>query len=280
MAKMLPKSASTAPGETLREQCGALEDAIALILVKPRKEPVHKLRTATRRIEAQLEMLCLLEPTTKQLTGITASGRKIRKLLDAVRKAAGKVRDCDVQRLILKDAMRESDKKRFQDEVRDLRGTLKAQRDKEAETLLAELNGHAHKLPRQLERFLKQLEPADDLTVPSDRMSALIQGWYQEHEAGSAGSAGALHETRKAAKLARYMAESAGLVPLAAGFENIQQVGGSWHDALTLRKTACKHLGKKSELVAVLSSMEEASLSDFKQTLGSDEDETPEGVAP
>ena len=51
-------------------------------------------------------------------------------------------------------------------------------------------------------------------------------------------------------------------------FENVQQMGGAWHDSLTLRVVAHDELGKRSKLVAVFARHEEATLKDFRATLG------------
>ena len=86
-------STTAHPIRTLREHVTALEAAITLCLADPAPKPVHRLRTSTRRIEAQLMLLELLPalPLHHKTAG------KARRLLKKLRRAAGQVRDLDVQ---------------------------------------------------------------------------------------------------------------------------------------------------------------------------------------
>src|SRR5215468_252577 len=82
------------PIDTLRQYITELEAAILLCLDDPAKKPVHRLRTMTRRIEAQIalfEMLHVPKVYSKE-------ARDARRLLKKIRRAAGEVRDLDVQR--------------------------------------------------------------------------------------------------------------------------------------------------------------------------------------
>ncbi len=255
------------PVQVLREHCTELEAAIELTLVKPRRKPVHDLRTSTRRIEAQLELLDLLKGDEPKLAGLDGRAAKVRKLLGAVRKAAGKVRDLDVQRDLVRDALDADSPRQMKADVKHLRTTLKAERVGEAAELLRELGGHARKLGPKLEKLLKRLEPAMGLGVPASRLQKLVRGWYEQQIAGLGDSHDDLHGIRKAAKLARYMAES-GSIAAAQEFENVQQMGGAWHDSLTLREVAHDELGKRSKLVEKFAHQERATLEDFRATLG------------
>jgi len=257
------------PVHSLREQCTALEAAIGLVLVKPRKQSVHLVRTSTRRIEALLELLGAIEPKVPSLAGFGKSALKVRKLLAAVRKAAGKVRDFDVQRSMIKDAVSEGAKGRARGEAKHLRAHLKSLRSEEAAALIEELEGHARKLGPKLEKLLGRLEPAKDLAITRVRVTGLIRAWYAEQTAaeGSETSDESLHEVRKAAKLARYMAESAGVVGLAAEFEETQQLGGRWHDNLILSQLASDHLGKKSRIYRLVKTQETGALGEYRQHL-------------
>ncbi len=85
---------SAYPIRTLREHVTALEGAIMLVLVDSKKDSVHRLRTSTRRIEAQLELLSLLP----DLPDYRRAAKKVRRPLKELRRAAGLVRDLDVQR--------------------------------------------------------------------------------------------------------------------------------------------------------------------------------------
>ena len=252
------------PVRTLREQVTALEAAIALTILRPRKKPVHALRATTRRIEAQLQILCLLEPETPALQGTAKAAGKVGKLLRAVRRAAGKVRDLDVQRDLIREALGQSAPKHSRHEAKYLRSALMTQRAEQAEALLGELKGHAAKLSPRLEKLLRHLEPASDLALASKRLERLVADWYSARTASATGSEGDLHGIRKAAKLARYMTESGAPGRVAKQYEQTQELGGTWHDALTLRQTARNHLGKHATLTRSFRSKEEAALVDYR----------------
>jgi len=51
---------SAHPVQKLREAVASLEASVLLCLVRPGKVAVHRLRTSTRRVEAQLELLSML----------------------------------------------------------------------------------------------------------------------------------------------------------------------------------------------------------------------------
>ena len=255
------------PVRVLREQCTALEAALELALAKPRKKAVHQVRTTTRRIEAQFELLALLEPGESMLAGLGKRSKKVGKLLAGVRKAAGKVRDLDVQRALVKDAVKDGASGRVRGDARDLRRALKQQRADEADALLKELEGHALKLGPKLEKLLNKLEPAMGLNVSRARLLKLIEQWYGEHGDIKDGAENSLHDVRKAAKLARYMAEAGGAGAVAVEYEQLQETGGTWHDALTLSRVAGDQLGKKAGLVKVFRGHEETALQQFREHL-------------
>src|SRR5438105_2467820 len=91
---MATTSPSAQPLQVLSENVKALEAAILTCLAKPRKKAVHQLRTATRRIEAQLELLSQFEQVPAQ----DKDRDNAMCLLKQLRRAAGHIRDVDVQR--------------------------------------------------------------------------------------------------------------------------------------------------------------------------------------
>jgi CHAD domain-containing protein len=277
------KPANAYPVQALQEQATNLEAALELTLARPRKRPVHQLRTTTRRIEALLELLDLLEPFHPALAGFSARAAKLKRLLAAVRKAAGKVRDLDVQRDLIRQAAHEPTQKHLRGDAKQLRRTLKAQREREAQALLDELEHHALKLGPKLEKLIAQLEPAKGVAVSPARLASLAHNWYAPRWAGAQGpetSEETLHAVRKAAKLARYMAEagtgnaransaaeSSAAARMAEHFEQTQQLGGDWHDALTLRRVAEHQLGRKADLARVFGAHEQAALTHIRKHL-------------
>lgn len=237
------------PVRTLRELVIALEDAITLTLDNPKSKPVHRLRTTTRRIEAQLELLSLLP----DLPRYTEPAKKARKLLRKLRRATGQVRDLDVQLELTQTRSQEAS---------HLRSRFKHQRDEAAERLLDTIQKHHPKLIHTLETLLETLTPVEASTIPLPNLAQFTLHWYAHHTPATSQNTQQLHTIRKSAKLARYMAESASPIPnprapktplhsatrLARVFESLQQSGGEWHDWLTLSEIAHRELGSSSPL--------------------------------
>lgn len=253
-------AAAAHPVRTLRELVNSLGAAITLVLADPKPRSIHDLRTGTRRIEAQLELLALLPDLPRH----AKPAKKAGKLLREVRRAAGSVRDLDVQRDIVASKSKEAAK---------LRSLLKHRRSKAAEKLLHTLHKHQAKLACALESLLEVLAPAESLTIPVEHLVALTLDWYARR-ASSAGKQDnrRLHNIRKAAKLARYIAESAISTPtrnLARTFESLQQSGGDWHDWHTLSGIAHRELGKSSRLAQDFGRRCEKSLANYQSHLKS-----------
>ena len=76
---------------------------------------------------------------------------------------------------------------------------------------------------------------------------------------------------RKAAKLCRYMAESApegsGVKQRAEQFEAVQEAGGKWHDWLLLARLSKGFHGKKAELTARYTAHSEQALAEYYKKL-------------
>jgi CHAD domain-containing protein len=271
---MAQSAQSAHPLQTLREATESLEAAILVCLDNPDKDGVHRLRTTTRRIQAQLELLTMLPnlpPHQKQ-------SRKALRLLKKLRRAAGRVRDLDVQRdLIEKEAAGNNggSTPELRKEADYLRRTLRHKRDEEAARLQQILNQHRADFPLVFERLLDCLAPASSLALTETRLTALIREWYAEHTPDSTSAPqeiAQLHNIRKRAKIARYLAESApesaaSARRLAAHFEDLQQAGGKWHDWLLLAQLSLSELGKAAKLPQRFSVHADNSLRAFKRRL-------------
>jgi CHAD domain-containing protein len=235
-------STSARPIQTLREQITNLEAAITICLADPSPKPVHKLRTSTRRVEAQLALLSLLPG----LPPHRKPEKEARRLLKKLRRAAGNIRDVDVQLGLIEEKTSTSTK-----EASDrLSTTLRNQRTQSEADLLYILNKHQAKLTRSLESLLEALDPAKCQTLPATQLSVLAQDWFTQNVPSETmpDDPDQLHAIRKTAKLARYIAETApksARAPrkLAATFESLQQAGGEWHDWLILSAIAHDKLG-------------------------------------
>src|ERR1035438_4787019 len=82
-----------------------------------------------------------------------------------------------------------------------------------------------------------------------------------------------LHELRKRAKLARYVAESAPTSAVAAQrlagqFAILQQAGGEWHDWLVLAQVAAGELGSSAKLPQRFAAHADHALLAFRRCLG------------
>jgi CHAD domain-containing protein len=253
-------AAAAHPVRTLRELVTSLEAAITLTLADPKPRPVHHLRTTTRRIEAQLELLALLP----DLPNHDRPAGKARKRLRKLRRAAGRVRDLDVQRDLVESKS---------DEASQLRSLFKHRRERAAQQLIDTLHQQQAKLTRTLEATLEALAPAESLTLPAEHLATLALDWYARHAPSTAKQDHRqLHSIRKAAKLARYIAESARSTPtrsVARTFESLQQSGGDWHDWLTLSGIAHHELGDSSRLTQTFTRRCERSLAKYQSHLKS-----------
>src|ERR1017187_7315792 len=96
---MIRANHSAHPIQVLRDATTSLDAAILLCLADPEKSAVHRLRTTTRRIEAQLALLSMLPG----LPPHEDEQRKVLRLIKKLRRSAGKVRDIDVQRDLIRD---------------------------------------------------------------------------------------------------------------------------------------------------------------------------------
>lgn len=271
-------TAIASPVRTLREHVLALEGAMALCLDKPRPKAVHKVRTEARRIEAQLELLGLL----KRLPSYRSEMGRALRLLKKIRRAAGRVRDLDVQRKLLKNHAAEDEKqpKRHSDarlhelaELAELRQIRKQRRKRAARKLLKLLNKRQAKLAAAFDALLTALEPAQDLQLPAAELLRLVDQHFRGTHALIIRhpSSEHLHSIRKAARVARYQAElaanSASATRSAQRYEALQVAGGQWHDTLALAADAATELGDNHSTAVSFSQLRDQYLADYRALL-------------
>ncbi|HKO20977.1 MAG TPA: CHAD domain-containing protein [Acidobacteriaceae bacterium] len=272
---MARSTTAAEPLKILREQATALEASILECLAKPTKRPVHKLRTSTRRIEAQLQLLSMFP----ELPPHEKPRQKVLKLLKKVRQTAGVIRDIDVQQELLEKA---APKKRSSQSATDVRRDarhlerdLKDWRDEHADKLIELLKQVKVDLPLALKQLFDSLGDADRLAIGETDLTLLVRNWYGQNTPVAAPDLDDiehLHDIRKQAKLARYLAESAPASALkahhlAAEFEDLQEAGGQWHDWLLLAEIARRSLGNSAELPKRLAARAEKSLKQFERQI-------------
>jgi len=218
-----------------------MERNLVRLAEDPNREAVHDFRTTSRRLET---LLGLLLPTSDR------NQRKLLKLLSRIRRRAGRIRDIDVQLAALRS---------FKVPHEPRRKTLLVQR-------LIDLRvQHEHKLLKLLKKkalteLTKRIRRASqNLRVTSNR-DPLVVANEMLRATSTAGPLNdeMLHRYRIAVKRARYAAEYAPLSAerdrFIAGLKQLQDALGSWHDWMTLTRTASQELGDiaQSSLVAAL----------------------------
>lgn len=255
------------PVEQLRDNAKRLEAALSVGLANPTTKAVHELRSSTRRVEAQLDLLAMVHG----LPRYKPAADKLQRRLNKLRRIAGRVRDCDVQDKLLADkdrALRSAveapaDLNKTQDK---LRKRISKARDRGERKLLAAIEQQLPKLARDTEKVLKCLKDAEEQQFPvstllgsiSQRMERLLQS--REHGEDH------LHEIRKTAKRARYQCESMPgpqAVAMAKRLEQLQDAGGSWHDLLDLATTCHNELGPEHPLSRVLEHLRDEHLDTY-----------------
>jgi len=205
-------------------------------------ETVHGFRTTVRRLQTLLEQLV---PTRNR------NQKKLLKMLNRIRKSAGKVRDIDVQLAALRSLKVPQEPRRKTQLTQGLL-ELRAQHEAKLRKLLKK--GEIHELQKRLKRASKDVtfdSKRDPLAVAKQLLSAvpLPSGPADEKT---------LHHYRIAVKRARYVAEfapsSAEVTRFITQLKRLQDALGHWHDWLTLTHTAVERLGDvtQSSLVAAL----------------------------
>lgn len=305
------ESAVTYPVPLLREHTTALEAALSVCLADPGHKPVHKLRTATRRVEAQLILLGMVPSLPEH----RKEAEKLLRGLKKLRRAAGEVRDLDVHRKMLDElagedgegqngakatksdgpgkkaaAKRQSAKGADRDgsaaqaanadairqAAADLRRRLGDRRNDAAVALQDLLKKRQVKVARAAEGLLKVLEPAQEVALPREELLRDAEAVLERDRLLEDGdvdglSEDELHTLRKAAKAARYLAETlpedALLKGAAERFESLQEAGGQWHDALQLARTARRYFGKGHELTAAYREQRDQMLAAYRKAL-------------
>ena len=219
-----------------------LEQDLVKLSSKPRAENVHRFRTGTRRLQ-----ILMGELSTKP----DSRHKKLFKLLNRLRKRAGKVRDLDVQLAALRSLKVPQEPRRKTQLVNNLI-ELRAQQEKKLRK--ATDKDTVREIRKRLKRAAKNFKPE-----ASRDPLAVAQGMLQAIDRGDAPATEALlHQYRILSKRARYAAEfaddSVESQRFIAGVKRIQDALGDWHDWLTLTQTAIKHLGEvhESSLVAEL----------------------------
>lgn len=205
-------------------------------------ESVHAFRTTSRRLQTLLEQIF---PRRNR------NQKKVLKMLDRIRKRAGKVRDLDVQLSALRSLKVPQEPRR---KTQLMQGLIELRVKHEKKLRKALNKNDIHEIGKRLKRASREvnLEAASDpLKIARTMLAQVVRPAGPVTEE-------LLHQYRIVVKRARYAAEfapkSAESEQFIAQLKRLQDAVGNWHDWLTLTQTAAKRLGgvNQSSLVAVL----------------------------
>jgi CHAD domain-containing protein len=263
----MPSSPAATPVEQLREQARRLEAALSVGVAGPTPKAVHELRSSTRRVEAQVDLLAMV----KGLPSYRPAARTVLRRLEKLRRVAGRVRDCDVQRKLLKDEDHAIGS--AIEAPADLEKTLEKLSAKVSKTrqrgerkLVDAIQQQLPKLARDTEELLAALKPALDRKVSVDELLAAIERRMRRMLRSREKGEKHLHDLRKAAKRARYQCEAMAAPEAAAKarrFEELQDAGGKWHDLLDLATVCHDEFGAEHPLSRVLEHLRDERLDNY-----------------
>lgn len=217
-----------------------------------------------------------------QNDALTKAVRAWRRLLKKIRRAAAPVRDLDVQRKLLKEAVpviememkvsTEEPESGMAGQLDKLDHALKDQREDDA----AALKKNAAKWAAKLDSHLDAVAIArrgSALKVKPDAAEAALAEFGRVAARIGKLDVGNLHDFRKGIKKARYITEGGGKGKRAKtvgdALKRIQGEIGDWHDWLLLAERAHKHLGKKrSGLVTEIDRMRDVHFEIAMKTVG------------
>lgn len=262
------ETASINPIPTLRRRATCLEAAISVALGEPDRKAIHELRSETRRIEAELDLL-------NHVLGLSKDrAAELRRRLRKLRRVAGEARDCDVQRKLLKkhagSSTDDANKDQLESDIRGLRKSLKKDRKRATVRLQRLLRRQQPKLTRDLEDVLGALNPKESEPLPADPLLDGIERSVDRTLRFREMDERRLHGVRKAAKHARYQCETlpgARAAALAKQFEELQDAGGAWHDLLVLAARASEQLGADHDVARRLGCQRDQQLANYLHKL-------------
>lgn len=251
----------------------AFNAAVAQAIEDADPDAVHRVRTGSRRLQAMLE--AMLREAGPAADALERPARGWLRELKQVRRAAGGVRDLDVQRKLLenwvgKQAPAEDAEPGGSEAIPlPMRAEMK-----QAEMLDAWLKGErkhlAHGMQKQIAKrqqglAKRQGEFFTALTrIPLGRPIAVrpadavaLEDFVRAADAVPLLHSENLHDFRKATKKARYVAEAGAegqrFSSVAKALKQVQDAIGEWHDWLCLGEEAKAALGQDApELTAAL----------------------------
>jgi CHAD domain-containing protein len=233
-----------------------LAEALVACRSAPGSRAVQSLRIAVRRIEALLHAMAEDHPQAQRLQINT--GKALRQL-KKVRRAAGPVRDLDVQRRLIAEIVSKASASRSVEgqeslgrEGSRLDARLHRRRKDSAAKLTSVVRKAEPKLKRSLGELAETMAGGHPLSLLNIARRLVLRSSLHLEDA----SPEALHVYRKRAKAARYLAEmettSTPAQRLAKSLKRVLDAIGRWHDLLLLVEETKTVLGKQSTLVEAI----------------------------
>lgn len=230
---------------------------------KPSRRRVHTLRVATLRLKSEVDFRLLDPEATSKMR---ESAKRWSKHASKLRKVLSPVRDTDVHIEILEKLRFANDSAGKESkltasciqEIEEVEKRLRQERRSAARELLEEIENRHDRL-KQASRKLEEDLARQATWAETDR-ALLIRGIVAGLAAEVANlNAATLHEFRKQAKTARYLADvsakhDSAVARQAALLKRMQNAAGKWHDLQTLADRAEEAVGNRgaSELTGVL----------------------------
>jgi len=248
------REAAREGGDHLRKLTDALKENLRKCAHDPDVDAVHDTRTGTRRIEAVLEaeLWNAGADSGNEQDELAKAARGWERLLKRVRRAAAPVRDLDVQRKLLKtlapaagSGTPDAPQSGMAEQADRLDGALKGEREHHAASLKKNAAKWAEKLEEHFAAYTAVRRQARSKRR-RDAAKTALDAFARLADHMRLLDAGNLHDFRKGAKKARYMAEQGGdearAQMVGKALRKLQDEIGDWHDWLMLADEAHKYL--------------------------------------
>ena len=284
------RSRPDAPLDHLRKLTATLRSNLEKCTTNPDVDPVHDVRTGTRRLQAMVEAMMRERNHEALDTAFKEPAEKWLQMLKRMRRAAAPVRDLDVHRKLLHKLGKYGSKgedaglaapasdaavvgpspdvveapatglpvNSVVQQAEHLDAWLQHARQhnaaglkKRAGKLLAKFDEEAGALETAVQQGRRpRRHPRSAAVVALESFARLVHEMQQLDE-------GNLHDFRKGAKKARYIAESAAedahAIAIGKALKKLQDEIGDWHDWLVLGDEARAALGDdKNELISLI----------------------------
>jgi CHAD domain-containing protein len=247
----------------------AFNAAVGQCIEDADSEAVHRVRTGSRRLQATLE--ATLREAGPTAHALERPARAWLRELKQIRRAAGAVRDLDVQRKLLENWVGEQMPR--QDGAPGSSETIPPEMQaemKQAEMLDAWLKGERKHVAQGMQKQIRKRQqglakgqgalftaitrvPLGRSVAPRSADAVALEDFVRASDAMPLLHAENLHDFRKATKKARYVAEvgAEGNSSVAKALKRVQDAIGEWHDWVCLGEEAKAALGQDApELTA------------------------------